>query len=155
MDTSIQPTDPRQEKSDWYQQKFGDLVMNHGIEVCFMCQCRGSSTPLHHSRAHAHCDSRKICLSNVPTTYGRFLTALHEIGHIVAENASYQDNVPRALAEHNATEWAYTEMRKLGLPIKRKHKAKYDWYIGNKIARGLRRGLQHVPSVLRKYSVVG
>lgn len=141
----------KREKSDWYQQKFGDLVMNHLIEVCFRCQCRGSKEPLGHSRAHAHTEDRKICLSNAPTSYGRFLSALHELGHILADKADYTSGVPRALAEHNATEWAYAEMRKLGLPIKRKHKAKYDAYISEKVARGLRRGLRVVPKELQKF----
>ena len=136
-----------------YQQKFGDLVMHHGIEVCFRCQCRGSKVPLGHSRDHAHVKEKKICLSNPPTSYGRFLTALHEIGHIVAEKADYQSGVPRSLAEHNATEWAYARMREMGLLIKRKHKAKYDAYIRSKIDRGLRRGLQIIPKELRKYKI--
>jgi len=141
----------KKEKSDWYQQKFGDEVMKHGINVCFRCRCRGSQVPLGHSRAHAHVEDRKICLANVPTSYGRFLTAFHEIGHIVAENASYRNGTNRALAEHNATEWAYTRMRELGMPIKRKHKSRYDSYIREKINRGLRRGLKVVPKELRKY----
>jgi hypothetical protein len=141
--------------SDWYQQKFGDLVMHHGIEVCFRCGCRGAGYDMCHSRAHAHVEEKKICLAAVPKGYISFFTALHEIGHIVAPEGSYKNASCRALAEHNATEWAKNEMRKLGLPLRRKEMAKYNRYIGNKVARGLRRGLRHVPSVLRKYGVVG
>lgn len=140
-------------KSEWYQQKFGDLTLMYGIEVCFECQCRGSKELLGHSRAHAHVEERKVCLSYPPTSYGRFLTALHELGHILALRGHYASGVLRAEAEHNATEWAYAEMRKLGLPIKRKYKAKYDNYIADKIGRALRRGAQphRIPPALRRY----
>lgn len=134
---------------------FGNLVLQHGIVVCFRCSCTTGSYELGHSRAHAHCreGKRKICLAAVPRGYVSFFTALHEIGHIVHPQGNYSSSYPRALAEHNATEWAKTEMRRLGLPLKRKEMAKYNRYISSKVARGLRRGLQHVPAALRKYGV--
>ena len=136
-----------------YEQKFGDLVLMYGVEVCFKCNCRTGSYDLGHSRSHAHIEERKICLANVPTSYGRFLTALHEIGHLQALRGGYTGKHLRAEAEHNATQWAYQEMRKLGLPIKRKYKAKYSAYIRNKIDRALRRGLnpKRIPLCLKKY----
>jgi hypothetical protein len=46
----------------------------------------------------------------------------------------------RAESEAAATEWAIAEMRRLGLPIKRKVMGKYVAYIKNTLRRGLRRG---------------
>jgi len=138
-----------------YEQKFGDLTLMYGIKVCFKCDCRGAGYEMGHSRAHAHTEEMKICLSAVPKGYSSFFTALHEMGHCLALRGSYSSNYPRALAEHNATEWAKAELRKLGIPVRRKIVARYDAYIGNKVARGLRRGLRNVPAVLRKYRVVG
>ena len=137
-----------------YQQMFGDLVMHHGLEVCFGCTCTTGTYELGHSRAHAHVKEKKICLAAVPKGYPSFFAALHEIGHIVHPQGSYSSSYPRSLAEHNATDWAKKKLRELGIPVRRKVVAKYDAYIGNKVARGLRRGLRHVPAVLRKYSVV-
>jgi len=59
--------------------------------------------------------------------------------------------VPRSLAEHNATEWAYKTLKELGLPIKRKVKGEYDSYIKEKVARGLRRGLREIPKELLRH----
>lgn len=138
-------------KAQLYAAIIAELVSTHNIKVCYRCGCRGAGYEMGHSRAHAHTESRKICLASEPKGYASFFTVLHEIGHIVAEKASYSSGVPRALAEHNATEWAYQELRRRGLPIKRKVKAEYSAYITNKIERGLRRGLQVVPKELRKY----
>lgn len=140
----------KRRKAEQYQQIFGDLSLEHRIIVCFECECRGAGYVMGHSRAHAHVDERKICLATQPKGYSSFFTALHEMGHIVAKNASYSSGVPRALAEHNATEWAYEELRKRGIPIKRRVKREYDAYISNKIARGVRRGLKVVPPELRR-----
>ena len=134
-----------------YEQKFGDLVLMYGITVCFKCGCRGAGYEMGHSRAHAHTKENKICLAAIPRGYRSFFTALHELGHCLALRGSYSSSYPRALAEHNATEWAKQELRKLGLPVRRKVVALYDAYIQNKVERGLRRGLQYVPAELRKY----
>ena len=134
-----------------YEQMFGDVVHHHGIEVCFRCNCRTGSYELGHSRAHAHCKERKICLSVVPRSFKSFFTAMHEIGHVVHPQGNYSSSYPRALAEHNATEWAKEKCRELGVPLKRKVLASYKSYIRNKIARGLRRGLQEVPAELKHY----
>ena len=134
-----------------YEQMFGDLVQMYGIEVCYKCGCRGAGYEMGHSRAHAHCKSRKICLARIPRGYASFFTALHEMGHILALRGNYSSSYPRALAEHNATEWAKTEIKKLGLPLKRKVVAGYNAYIKDKVERGLRRGLQTVPAELRRY----
>lgn len=134
-----------------YEQIIGDLTLMYGIDVCYKCRCRGAGYDMGHSRAHAHTEERKICLARIPKTFTSFFTALHEMGHILALRANYNKGYPRALAEHNATEWAYAECKKLGIPIKRKVRKEYSDYIRNKIARGLRRGLQVVPAELRRY----
>lgn len=138
-----------------YHQEIVNLSQEHRIAVCYSCKCRGAGYEMGHSRAHAHCKIRTICLSAVPRGYVSFFTALHEIGHIVHPQGNYSSSYPRALSEHNATEWAKQELRKLGVPVRRKEMAKYNDYIGNKVARGLRRGLRYVPPVLLKYGVVG
>lgn len=134
------------------------VALKHGIKMCFRCNCRAGDYELGHSRAHAHChknDSRKntICLARSPKTFVSFFTTLHEIGHCVHPQGCYGVAKTRALAEHNATEWAKNVCRELNVPLKRKVIAKYNWYIGNKVARGIRRGLTKVPSELRKYGV--
>src|SRR3990167_379154 len=134
-----------------YEQMFGDAVMHHGIEVCFRCKCRGAGYEMGHSRAHAHVKEKKICLASVPRGFPSFFTAMHEIGHIVHPQGDYSSSYPRALAEHNATEWAKDKCRALGVRLRRKTIAQYNSYIGNKVGRGLRRRLQHVPAELRKY----
>ena len=148
---------------------FGDVVMAHGIEVCFKCKCLGAPErdpqgqfvrgadgkviirELGHSRDHAHCKERKICLSAVPRGFPSFFTAMHEIGHIVHPQGNYGVAKTRAVAEHNATEWAKQECRRLGVRIRRKTIKQYDSYIKEKVERGLRRGLRVVPSEVRKY----
>jgi hypothetical protein len=130
---------------------FGDLVHQHGIEVCFRCTCTAKAYETGHSRAHAHVKERKICLAAVPRGFTSFFTALHEIGHVVHPQGGYSSSYPRALAEHNATEWAKERCRELGVPLKRKVMQAYKSYITNKIERGIRRGLQTVPAALRHY----
>lgn len=134
-----------------YEQKAYDLALMYGIEICFKCKCRGAGYEMGHSRAHAHTREMKVCLDAVPRGYRSFFTFLHELGHCLAPHGSYYNAKTRAVAEHNATEWAKVEMRKLGLPLKRKVIAQYDAYIKNKVERGLRRGLQVVPAEVRKY----
>ncbi len=140
----------KRKRAKQYSDIIMRLISEHNIAVCYRCGCRGAGYEMGHSRSHAHVDERKICLASEPKGYVSFFTALHEMGHIVASNASYKSRVPRALAEHNATEWAYGILRTHKIPIKRRVKREYDAYISNKIARGVRRGLKVVPPVLRK-----
>ena len=141
----------RKEKSAWYEKTGREILEKHQITACYKCDCRGWGRETKHSRAHAHTKKRIVCLDAVPKGYKSFFTLLHEIGHIVAEKADYSSEVPRSLAEHNATEWAYKTLKELGLPIKRKVKGEYDSYIKEKVARGLRRGLREIPKELRKH----
>lgn len=140
----------KRKRAEQYAGIVAELLAKHNITACYRCECRGAGYAMGHSRAHAHVDERKICLASAPKGYSSFFTILHEIGHIVAPQASYKSGVPRALAEHNATEWAYGILREYKIPIKRKIRREYDAYISNKIARGVRRGLKVIPSVLRK-----
>ena len=140
----------KRKRAEQYAGIVAGLLAKHNITACYRCECRGAGYAMGHSRAHAHIDERKICLASEPKGYSSFFTALHEIGHIVAENASYKSGVPRALAEHNATEWAYQILRAHELPIKRKTRRAYDAYISDKVARGVRRGLKVIPAVLRR-----
>ena len=111
-----------------YQSKAKEIAGKYNITVTYR-QCRG----------YAHPKTRSIETPE-PKGYVSFFTFLHEVGHIVAPNASYQTAPTRALAEHRATKWAYAQLREMGMPIKATIKTRYTNYIKNKIARGLRRG---------------
>lgn len=137
-------------KSEWFQRTARELLEKYQITACYKCDCRGWGRETKHSRAHAHTKKRIVCLAAEPKGYRSFFTLLHEVGHIVGEKADYSSGVPRSLAEHNATEWAYQTLKELGLPVKRKVKGEYNAYIKEKVARGLRRGLREVPRELRK-----
>jgi hypothetical protein len=136
-----------------YQHIAGVIAQQHGIAMCYRCNCRTGSYDLGHSRAHAHKEGRKICLSALPKTFKSFFTVLHEIGHIVHPkgHSGYGQSGTRAEGEHYATEWAKDVCRKLHIPLKRKVIASYNRYITNKVERGLRRGLRAVPAEVRKY----
>lgn len=140
----------RKAKSAWYEKIAREILEEHKITACHKCDCRGWGRETKHSRAHAHTKRRIVCLNAQPKGYKSFFTLLHEVGHIVAEKADYSSGVPRSLAEHNATEWAYGKLKELGVPIKRKVKGEYNAYIKEKVARGLRRGLKEVPKELQK-----
>src|SRR3990167_11310358 len=81
------------------------------ITICYRCNCTTRSYELGHSRSHAHIKERKICLDAEPKTRITLFHFLHEVGHIIAENADYVSGVPRSIAEYNATEWAKREMK--------------------------------------------
>lgn len=132
----------------------GVIAQQHGIVMCYRCTCTTGTYELGHSRAHAHTKEKKICLAVPPKTFKSFFTVMHEIGHCVHPQGAYGVAKTRALAEHNATEWAKKVCRELKIPLKRKVIASYDAYIGRKIARGLRRGLQTVPKELKRYAVI-
>ena len=140
----------RKAKAAWYKKTADKILQENNITACYRCDCHGWGKVTGHSRAHAHVKARKICLASQPKGYRSFFTLLHEVGHIMGEKADYSSGVPRSLAEHNATEWAYSKLKELGLPVKRKVKIEYDSYIKEKVERGLRRGLKEVPKELRK-----
>lgn len=135
-----------------YGHVAGVIAQQHGVTMCYRCTCTAKKYETGHSRAHAHCKERKICLAVPPRTFKSFFTVMHEIGHIAHPQGSYGKAKTRALAEHNATEWAKDVCRKLHIPLKRKVMQEYKSYITDKIQRGLRRGLQAVPTELRSYS---
>ena len=134
-----------------YENDIDAVVTKYNITICYRCNCRAKTYELGHSRDHAHTKKRKVCLSREPKSRTSWFTFLHEVGHVVAENASYDNGNNRALAAHNATEWAKAYMRDMRMPIPRKITKEYNAYIREKVARGLRRGLKVVPKELRRY----
>lgn len=126
-----------------YQQLGQDYLDKYKITLCprTVCTCW--------SRTHAHVKERKICKIDLPKSRVALFDFLHEVGHIVAEKANYTSNVPRALAEYNATQWGITEMQRSNISVPRKQVKSYNRYVKNKLARGLRRGLRKVPAEIR------
>ena len=88
-------------------------------------------------RTHCHPKERMVCKHSIKESYQSLFTLLHEIGH--AE--THKNSMKRCETESIATLWAIEQMRKLGLPIRRKVMKQYKAYIKMSYDRGIRRGL--------------
>lgn len=127
----------RQAKRHWYEQTAKNLLTMYNITACYKCRCRRSKQALGHSRSHAHVKKQSVCLAAKPVGYKSFFVLLHEIGHIMAPHGNHRY---RFVQEHAANQWAYAELKKLGLPLKRKVKKSFDDYVRMQIGRASRRG---------------
>lgn len=86
---------------------------------------------------HAHIKERKVCKHHIKESYKSLFDLLHEIGHIETDKSGMK----RAEQESEATLWAIQQIRKIGLPVKRKVVDSYKVYIKMTYERGVRRGL--------------
>ncbi|MBR5845522.1 MAG: hypothetical protein IKY65_04615 [Rikenellaceae bacterium] len=107
-----------------------EIIKKYGVRISAGCPlgCR--------VRTHAHPRLRQVCKwkpsSSLPSTF----TLLHEVGHIETDRAGMR----RAEQEYHATVWALERCKEYGLEVPSALIGKYQKYIDQEKARGLRRG---------------
>lgn len=88
------------------------------------------------TRTHAHPKLRQVCkwkqANSIPSTF----TLLHEVGHIETDRPGMR----RAEQEYHATVWALERCKEYSIEVPRALIEKYQKYIDEEKARGMRRG---------------
>lgn len=95
-----------------------------------------------YSRTHVHPRERRICKWKQSNSIRSTFTLLHEIGHCENNNSKMR----RCEEEYHATEWALKKCKELGIEVSQDIINKYQRYIDNELARGLRRHGNNLPS---------
>lgn len=93
------------------------------------------------SRVHAHCTGEQrgmICKWKQAESYASTWLLFHEIGHV----RTFKTTMTRAESESAATRWGMEQMRRSGLPVKRKQLNDYKAYVARCHDRAKRRGLK-------------
>lgn len=114
-----------------------EIITKYRIDICDGTKCKNDW-----SRTHAHVKERRVCkwkqLNSVISTF----TLLHEVGHIETTKTKMR----RCESEYYATQWAIKQCKLYGIEIPEKTIEKYQRYIFNELARGVRRGGSNYPS---------
>lgn len=118
-----------------YKEIFELELSTHGIRWCRRCVSRNS-----HARGYAVVSDRIIHLDSEISTRSTLYRGLHEIGHLVRDQAGMR----RHEKERQANEWAERRLRELGIPVPRRMAARGKAYVarmkrwGKNIAKGRR-----------------
>lgn len=106
------------------------------------------------SRTHAHPRERRVCKWKSRNSFRSTFTLLHEVGHIVNNNAQMR----RCEQEFYATKWALEKCREYGLEIPEGVLEDYQDYVWRELDRGIRRHGKNLPTrdslTLKAWSVV-
>lgn len=105
-----------------------EVILRYGIKINTNSKCW--------SRTHAHVKERMVCKWDSKNSIASTFTLFHEIGHIQTTTSKMR----RAEQEYYATTWAIDKCKEYGLNVPVAIIDKYQRYIVNEIARGLRRG---------------
>ncbi|MBR5227544.1 MAG: hypothetical protein IKV94_02795 [Clostridia bacterium] len=111
-----------------------DLIKQYKITIEPNSKCYG--------RTHVHIKKRTICKWKQTNSIVSTFTLLHEIGHCENNNSKMR----RCEEEYNATQWALDKCVELNIDVPLKIIQKYQRYIYNELARGLRRNGSGYPS---------
>lgn len=95
-----------------------------------------------YSRTHMHIKQRKLCKWNRANSIKSTFTLLHEVGHCENNNSKMR----RCEEEYYATQWAIDKCKEFDIEIPSNIVTRYQRYIYNELARGLRRGGSNYPT---------
>lgn len=110
------------------------IIKEYNLNICYKENVRGTAWRKLNDKAN-------VIICPKPKGRASFFTFLHEVGHLVEQNCYGEKGKTRAEHETNATLWAISKSRELGIPVRQKDTHNYKKYIRLKYKRAIKRGL--------------